>query len=140
MQTKLSISPYPIAYNLHGRRGCVHSLPSGSLAMTTPAPPAPPNGANPVRIAVKMTSPFAFAIALGGIFRNTFLEFFFLSLDLIFSVDVVVEAEERSVPLAEGVRDGVSEVDTGSSVTTPSTACQLLCEEEYVLCRVRSTS
>lgn len=57
-----------------------HSLPSGSLATTTPAPPAPPNGAIPLRIEVKMARPLASLMTAGGIFRST-LRLFFLSLD-----------------------------------------------------------
>lgn len=48
------------------------SLPSGSLATTTPAPPAPPNGAIPDLIEVKMARPFALAMTAGGILRITF--------------------------------------------------------------------
>lgn len=36
-----------------------HSLPSSSLAITIPVPPAPPNGMIPDRIEVNMASPRA---------------------------------------------------------------------------------
>ena len=87
-----------------------YSHPSGSLAMTIPAPPAPPNGAIPVRIDVKIANPLACWITLGGILRSTlrFLLVFFF-------------------PLAS-TAPGLGEEALLSSVMTPSTGNQQECK------------
>lgn len=51
--------------------------PSSSLATTNPAPPAPPSGAMPLRIEVKIARPFAFAMTDEGILRMIFFFDFF---------------------------------------------------------------
>jgi hypothetical protein len=61
------------------------SHPSGRRAKTRPVPPAPPNGAIPDLIAVKITIPLASFMTLGGIFLRTFTVFFFFSPSSTFS-------------------------------------------------------
>lgn len=50
--------------------------PSSRRATITPAPPAPPKGAIPLRMLVKMTMPLACRMMAAGIFLMTFFCFF----------------------------------------------------------------
>lgn len=102
--------------------------PSGNLATTTPVPPAPPNGAIPLRILVNIAKPFASANTSGGILRRT--------LNCLPFGALKVEVEEISVPFGVVVPDagsvtvvGIpSTADTRVSLVVPDFLMSLTCE------------